>query len=165
MAHCFSPVQLADIQYNVCCTARRAGLQDKLPFKRARQAIPHSTIGVGLIWKRGRLLIQRRKAEGLLGGLWEFPGGKRERGETLPACVRREVKEELGIEVRVKEEFAVVRHAYSHFAITMHAYTCEYIRGRPRAKSADAVRWVRPAALKDYAFPAANRKIIARLAE
>ncbi|MGE5140033.1 MAG: A/G-specific adenine glycosylase, partial [Rudaea sp.] len=155
----------ADCPVRHRCTARRLGLQAELPHKRPRKTIPRYTIGVGLVWKKGRLLIQRRKAEGLLGGLWEFPGGKREAGESLQACVEREVKEELGIQVKVKEEFAVVTHGYTHFSITMHAYACEFVRGRPRATSATAVRWVRPSELKDYAFPAANRKIIARLTE
>jgi A/G-specific adenine glycosylase len=142
------------------CAARRLGIQEELPAKRRKARRPHYEIGAGIIWKRGRILIQRRPPQGLLGGLWEFPGGKREHGETLEECVRREVREELGIDVKVGEEFAVVEHGYSHFTITLHAFTCEHVRGRVRLLHATAFEWVRPRELKDYAFPAANRKII-----
>lgn len=145
------------------CIARRLGIQQELPTKRAKPKRPHYQIGVGIIFKRGRILIQRRPAQGLLGGLWEFPGGKRERGETFEDCVRREVREELGIEVKVGKEFAVVEHGYSHFSITMHAFSCEHVHGRVRLLHATAFKWVRPADLNDYAFPAANRKIITAL--
>lgn len=157
-------------QCNICpvrrgCVARREGLTAQIPFKRPKKANPHYIIGVGVIWRRGRILIQRRKEEGLLGGLWEFPGGKLEPDEALSACVRREAQEELGIEVHVGEELAVVDHSYTHFSITMHAFTCRHVRGRPRPHSATALKWVRPDELAQYAFPAANRKIIARLAQ
>jgi A/G-specific adenine glycosylase len=98
-----------------------------------------------------------------LGGLWEFPGGKRERGESLEECVRREVREEDGILIRVGAKFAIVKHGYSHFSITMHAFTCEYVSGRVHLRGATAFKWVRPNELERYAFPAANRKIIAKL--
>ena len=145
------------------CVARRLGIQDELPTKRVRGKRPHYEIGAGIIWKRGRILIQRRPPQGLLGGLWEFPGGKRERGESFEECVRREVREELGIAVKVGKQVAVVEHGYSHFTITLHAFTCEHVRGRVRLLHATAFKWVRPAELKDYAFPAANRKIISRV--
>lgn len=142
------------------CRAYRLGIAEELPVKGPAKALPHQDIGVGIVWKRGQILIAQRKAEGLLGGLWEFPGGKREPGETFAACVRREVMEELGIEVQVGAEFAVVDHAYSHFAITMHAFRCDYVRGRPRALGCARWKWVRPGELEAYAFPKANRTII-----
>lgn len=145
------------------CAARRLGIQEELPTKRVKPRRPHYDIGAAIIYKRGRILIQRRPAEGLLGGLWEFPGGKRERGETFEACVRREVREELGIGVKVGKELAVVEHAYSHFSITLHAFVCEHVSGRVRLLHATAFKWVRPGELKDYAFPAANRRIIEAL--
>lgn len=147
------------------CVARRLGIQNELPTKRLKARRPHYEIGAGIIWKRGRILIQRRPPQGLLGGLWEFPGGKRERGETIAECVRREVREELGIEVKVGEEFAVVDHGYSHFTITLHAFACEHVRGRVRLLHATAFKWARPEELKEYAFPAANRRIIDRVLE
>lgn len=145
------------------CIARRLGIQTKLPTKAKKKKIPHQQIAVGIIWKGKKILIARRLDEGLLGGLWEFPGGKRERGESLTQCVVREVREELGVLIAAEKEFAVVNHAYSHFSITLHAFTCRYVRGTPRALGCAAFRWVSPRALSRYAFPAANRKIIARL--
>lgn len=144
------------------CAARQWNLQDKLPTKRAPKKLPHHQVAVGIIWKRGKILIAQRPAEKLLGGLWEFPGGHRQKNETLARCVARETREELGIEIAVGEEFAVVDHAYSHFAITMHAFHCRWVSGRPRAIGCAAWKWVAPRDLGRYAFPAANRKIIAQ---
>ncbi len=121
---------------------------------------PHDPIGVGVIWKGNRILIAKRFANDRLGGLWEFPGGKRERGESLKQCVKREVREELGVAVAVGEEFAVVPHGYSHFRITLHVFHCRYLRGVPRAIGCADWRWVAPRALSRYAFPAANRRVI-----
>ncbi len=148
---------------NRTCAAKRLGIQDKLPAKAKRKSKPHKQIGVGMIWKGKKILIARRFDQDLLGGLWEFPGGHRERGESLEECVAREVREELGIEIAVETKFAAIEHAYSHFSITLHAFHCRYLRGRPRAIGCAAFRWVSPHALPRYAFPAANRKIIAML--
>ena len=145
------------------CAARRLGIQEKLPAKRKKKALPHHEVAVGIVWKRGRILIAKRFAKDLLGGLWEFPGGHREKGESLARCVRREVREELGITVKVEKEFAVVDHAYSHFRIRMHAFRCRWLRGRPRAIGCAAYKWVSPRELPRYAFPAANRRIIEKV--
>ncbi len=147
------------------CAARRLGLQAKLPAKTAQRQLPHHHVAIGVIWKGKRLLIARRRDNQLLGGLWEFPGGHRKRGETLAACVAREVREELGIEIAVGEEWATRRHAYSHFRITLHAFDCRWVRGRPRALGCAAWRWVVPDELTQYAFPAANRQLIAKLTQ
>jgi A/G-specific adenine glycosylase len=157
-----------DPQCNVCplkrsCLARQLKLQDKLPTKRAKRKLPHHEIAVGIIWKRGRILIARRPAEKLLGGLWEFPGGHREKNETLEKCVAREVCEELGIKIAMVEKFAEIDHAYSHFKITMVAFQCRWVSGRPRAIGCTTWKWIAPSALSQHAFPAANRKIIAQL--
>ena len=147
------------------CRARERGRQDRFPGRSPRRAIPHETAVVGLIRRRGRLLIDRRRDEGLLGGLWEFPGGKVRRGESLAAALRREVAEEVGLRVRAGRKLTVVRHAYSHFTVTLHAFECAGAAGRARAIACAAVRWVRPSELGRYAFPAATRRIIAALAD
>ncbi len=145
------------------CQARRLGLQNKLPVKSQRGKLPHHEIAVGVIWKRGKILITKRFDKDLLGGLWEFPGGHCDKDESLEACVRREVKEELGIQVNVEKEFAVIDHAYSHFSITLHAFHCRWVSGRPRAIGCAAWKWIAPGDLEHYAFPKANWKIIAQL--
>jgi len=125
--------------------------------------LPEYEIAAGLVFRNGRILITKRKPEGLLGGLWEFPGDKREKGETLAQTAAREIREETGIEVSVGSLLVSVRHAYSHFKIVLHAFLCEYRGGRPMAIECDAVKWVWPKQLKQYAFPAANQRIIKKL--
>lgn len=147
------------------CRARRAGQQDRLPVRTRAKSVPHYDVTAGVIWKQGRILIDRRKAKGLLGGLWEFPGGKRQAKESLKTCLRREVREELGIEVRVRRPLVTVNHAYSHFRITLHTFECDYVSGRPKAIGCDAWKWVRPDDLGEYPFPKANHKIIQMLLE
>jgi A/G-specific adenine glycosylase len=148
---------------NFSCVARKLGIQDKLPTKRKKKILPHHQIAVGVVWKRGKLLIAQRRADALLGGLWEFPGGHQEQGESLARCVAREIREELGIKVRVEKEFASVDHGYSHFSITLHAFTCRWMSGHPRALGCAKWKWVSPSELSQYAFPKANRRIIALL--
>ncbi len=111
---------------------------------------------------QGRILIARRK-EGLLGGLWEFPGGKRLPREKLQDTVKRELHEETGLAVEVGKSLPVVKHAYSHFTVVLHPFLCKRISGRAKPLASDEVRWVKPADLKRYPFPAANRKIEAAL--
>jgi A/G-specific adenine glycosylase len=82
--------------------------------------IPDKMIGVAVIWnEEGLVLIDKRKAQGLLGGLWEFPGGKVEPGETVEACIQREIKEELGLEIEVRDRVITISHAYTHFDVTV----------------------------------------------
>jgi A/G-specific adenine glycosylase len=145
------------------CDAYQQGLQDELPIRTAKKEKPHYDIAVGVIWKGGRLLIAQRKPDGLLGGLWEFAGGKIEPGESPAETCKREIKEELGIRVRVGELFATVQHGYTHFSVTMHVFHCEYLRGTPRARSAARIRWAWPSELPKFAWPAANKQIIAQL--
>ncbi|MBN1359962.1 MAG: A/G-specific adenine glycosylase [Sedimentisphaerales bacterium] len=148
------------------CQARQHDEETVLPLRRARKAIPSYTIAIGVIYNRqGRILIDKRKPEGLLGGLWEFPGGKKEPSESLQKALRREVREELGIQIRVGRLLAVVDHAYSHFRVRLHAFICEHLSGTPRCITCSDVRWVSPASLRRYAFPAANTKIIQALRE
>ncbi len=145
------------------CLARLEGVQNDLPLRRQTKTLPHDTIAVGIVYKDGKILIGKRRPEGLLGGLWEFPGGRKKRGESLKAAVAREVKEETGVEVAVGRRLAIVKHTYSHFRITMHAFICDYVSGTARPLGCEQVRWVAPARLKRFAFPAANRKLIEML--
>lgn len=145
------------------CQARLHEEETSLPIRRPRKSIPHYTIAVGVVYRNGLILIDKRQPEGLLGGLWEFPGGKQEAGESLEEAVRREVREELGIRIRVKRRLTAVDHAYSHFRIRLHAFECTYVSGKVRCHRCAEFKWVRPEDLYRYAFPAANNKIIAAL--
>jgi len=145
------------------CAAHAKGLQEKLPVKVRRPRTIKHDIGVAVICERGRYLIQQRPDGALLAGLWEFPGGKREPRESIAACIRRELREELGIEVEVGEEICRVDHGYTHYRLTLHVHRCRITRGRPQAHYAQRVRWTRPADFPKYTFPAANVRIIQHL--
>jgi A/G-specific adenine glycosylase len=145
------------------CQAFAHGEQDELPHKPRRKPIPHYDVAAAVIRRGGRILIDRRKPTGLLGGLWEFPGGKSRPGETLEDTVVREVREEVGLTVRPIAHVVTVRHAYSHFRITMYVFECRPEGGPARPIACDAVKWVRLGDLDDYAFPKANHRIIAAL--
>ncbi len=145
------------------CLAFRKNIQDQLPMKKKASPTPHYDIGAAVIRRDGNILIAQRPLKGLLGGLWEFPGGKRELGESLKDTVRREIREELGIEIAVGKILARVDHAYSHFKITLHAHDCVYRSGKVRALGVRAWRWVKPSELGRFAFPAANQPVIQKL--
>jgi A/G-specific adenine glycosylase len=95
-----------------------------------------------------------------LGGLWEFPGGKVEPGETIEACIAREIQEELGIEIAVGDHLITVDHAYSHFRVSLIVHHCRYLSGEPQPIECDEVRWVTLAELDQFPFPKANVQII-----
>ncbi len=145
------------------CLARARGRAEARPERRPARKRPHHDIAVGVVWRGDEILIAKRRPEGLLGGLWEFPGGKPEPGESLEAAVVREVAEELGIEIAAGSKIASVDHAYSHFEITLHAFHCRYRSGTPRPLGCQEYAWVKPGELDRYAFPAANRRVLERL--
>jgi mutator protein MutT len=128
---------------------------DRLPL--------HKLVGVGIIWDGDLLLIDRRRLTGLLGGFWEFPGGKVEPGESIPECIAREIKEELALQVTVGSELITIKHTYSEFDVTLVVHHCQYLGGEPQPLSCDEVRWVKVSELDNYQFPAANSEIIATL--
>jgi A/G-specific adenine glycosylase len=143
------------------CEARRQGTQHQIPLPRPKRTTPHYTIAVGVIRnEEGDVLVQKRPANGLLGGLWEFPGGKREGREKLTETVRREIAEELDIDVAVGAKITTLGHAYTHFRITLHAYHCTHLSGTPRPRAADAWQWLPVSRLPDLAFPRANQRIL-----
>ncbi len=146
------------------CLAYARGTQHERPVRAKRAATPHYDVAAGIIWNdRGRLLIAQRPLDGLLGGMWEFPGGKQEADETLQECLKRELQEELAIEVEVGELFTVVRHGFTHFRITLHAFTCRHTGGTPQAIHVRDFAWVLPGDLRRYSFGKADREIIAAL--
>ncbi|NLX09750.1 MAG: A/G-specific adenine glycosylase [Chloroflexi bacterium] len=146
------------------CTARALGVQEERPVRPPRAKTPHFDVTAAVIRRSdGRILIAQRRPEGLLGGLWEFPGGKREPGETLRECLRREIREELDLEIAVGEQIGVVWHGYTHFRITLYAFACDYLGGTPQTLGVADWAWVTLDELSAYAFPVTDRKIIAML--
>jgi A/G-specific adenine glycosylase len=148
------------------CAAYAEGEPTRYPVSKKKKPVPHHDIAVGVISDdEGRVLITKRPEDAMLGGLWEFPGGKVEPGEPTDAACRREILEELKVEVEVGEPVARIDHAYSHFRITLHAFLCRIVAGTPEHFDAQPMRWVAVEDLGDFAFPRANRRLIEALAE
>lgn len=153
------------------CEARALGIQEERPVLEPKAAIPHYTVTAAILQKGGgapgcspgQVLIARRPAEGLLGGMWEFPGGKQEPGEDLSECLQREIREELGIAVEVGEEFGVYQHAYTHFKVTLHAFCCIIKSGQPHPMPGSELAWVDPQHLSDYPMGKIDRQIAKRI--
>ncbi|MBW4626801.1 MAG: 8-oxo-dGTP diphosphatase MutT [Brasilonema octagenarum HA4186-MV1] len=126
--------------------------------------LPHKIIGVAVIWNDlGEILIDRRRSEGLMGGLWEFPGGKVEAGESIEECIKREISEELAIEIEVGEHLITIDHTYTHLRVTLIVHHCRYVSGVPQPIECEEIRWVSLDELESYTFPEANSQIIAVL--
>jgi A/G-specific adenine glycosylase len=146
------------------CRARKTGRQQELPVRRATKRKPHHQIAAAVIRRNdGRILIAQRLASGLLPNLWEFPGGKQERGESLPTCCRREIREELDVDIHVGPKMVKVDHSYSHYSVTLHFFDCLYLKGKPKTLGCQAFRWVKPSELSDYPFPRANWPVVEEL--
>ncbi len=141
------------------CQAQALGLQAVLPVKTAKAAIPHYTVTAAVIHRNGQILIAQRALEGLLGGMWEFPGGKRESGETLASCLKREIYEELGVIIKVSAPVGSYKHAFTHFRVTLHAFHCSLPRGTLQRKVHNDLRWVTPAQFEDYPMGKIDRMI------
>ena len=142
------------------CNAFLAGRVDAYPKTVKRKPVPQHHISVGVVEKNGRLLITRRSPDVMLGGLWEFPGGKVQRGETPEAACIREIKEEVNLDVSIDGHVARVRHAYSHFKVILDVFRCRYLSGRVHRRGPVAHRWVTFRQLDRYPFPGANRKFL-----
>ncbi|TCD57543.1 A/G-specific adenine glycosylase [Synechococcus sp. BS56D] len=148
------------------CAAYASGTPDAFPVAEPSRSIPFQVIGVGVVLNdAGEVLIDQRLNEGLLGGLWEFPGGKQEPGEAIEHTISRELREELAIEVEVGECLISLEHAYSHKKLRFEVHLCRWNSGEPQPLASQQVRWVRPEDLDAYPFPAANTRIIAALQE
>jgi mutator protein MutT len=126
-------------------------------------ADPEIEVAAGLIFRDGRLLVAQRRRGDHLGGCWEFPGGKRMSHETFEECLRRELKEELDVEVEVGELVETVRYVYPGRRILLKFYRCRLGAGEPRSVGCDALAWIRAEELDDYVFPAADAVLVDRL--
>ncbi len=148
------------------CAAYAAGDPARFPVKDAPRPVPFQVIGIGVVLNdAGEVLIDQRLEEGLLGGLWEFPGGKQEPEEPITATIARELLEELAIVVEVGDELITIDHAYSHRRLRFVVHLCRWLDGEPRPLASQQVRWVAPNRLAEFPFPAANARIIAALHE
>jgi A/G-specific adenine glycosylase len=145
------------------CRAYQTDRVAQFPKKLIKPPTPQYRIAVGVVIKNGWMLITRRKPEGLLGGLWEFPGGKIRQGENAAAACIREIKEEVNLVIRTDSHLASVKHAYTHFKILMDVFCCAYVAGRVKLNGPVDHRWIRLDQLEDYPFPKANHKFLPQL--
>lgn len=120
-------------------------------------------VAIALVWRGGRVLLSRRPDDAHLGGLWEFPGGKLEAGETPERAAEREVLEELGVECSARSRRASITHDYADRSVVLHPVDCDFVSGEPRALEVSGFAWALPAELGGYALPEANAELVAEL--
>jgi len=120
-------------------------------------------VSAALIFRDGKLLVTRRHAGAHLGGLWEFPGGKREGDETFETCLAREIREELGIEITVGDLFEEIVHAYPEKTVRLKFFACRMVAGEPKPLGCAAVEWIDRTRLDEFPFPAADAQLLERL--
>ena len=133
------------------------------PTKKMKKSSPTFQIGLGLVFKKGELLIAQRLEKSSMGGMWEFPGGKKENGESIINTIEREVKEEIGIVIKVGKKLLSFEHSYSHKKLCFTVHLCEYISGVSQPLASQKLCWINPNKLSNFPFPAANTKIILEL--
>jgi len=145
------------------CAAFKNGAVDLYPRRLRAARTPEYHIAVGVIFKNNRVLITQRKPDGLLGGLWEFPGGKVRQDETAEQACIREIREEVNLEVCIHSFVTRVNHAYTHFRIKMDVFICTFISGRVRLGGSVDFKWIGLGGIKRFPLPRANLKFIPEL--
>ncbi len=143
------------------CISRKNGIQALRPVRQAKNALPEIVVTAGILFddRREKVLIARRPQKGLLGGLWEFPGGKLEDDETLEGCLAREWMEELGIDIQVGHQQGKYKHAYSHFKVILYAFFCFYPTNTPPVRIESVHAWVNIGELDKYPMGKIDRMI------
>ena len=137
---------------------------NNFPKKDMKKAIPTLEIGIGIIFnKKGELLIDQRLDESNMGGMWEFPGGKKESSESIEDTILREIQEELAIDVKIGEKLLSFTHLFSNKKLYFTVHICTWVSGSPKPLASQRVLWIAPKELYDFPFPAANKKIIDQL--
>ena len=147
------------------CRGRASGTPEAFPVRAPRKPVPHVDVAIGIVRQGARFFIDQRPTDGMLGGLWEFPGGKLEAGETPHEALVRELVEEFAMEVVVGAPLPSVRHAYTHLRVTLHPYVCDFSSMRPEAGEGRPWRWASLAELSEVAMPRANRHVLALLVQ
>ena len=149
----------ADCPVKKFCIAFNNQLINKFSIKTKTKKIPTFDVSVGLIIKNNHILISKRKKNGLLGGLWELPGGKLIKNENFIDCLNRELKEELDITIKIIKTIGTIKHQYSHFKINMRGFKCKIKSGTPKPLASDSIKWINFNEIKNYAFPKATLKL------
>jgi mutator protein MutT len=126
-------------------------------------ADPAIDVAAALVFRGGKLLITQRRPRAHLGGLWEFPGGKREPKETFEDCLARELREELGIEVEVGELLESLTHEYPEKAVHLRFFRCHWKQHEPEPLGCSDFKWITPSQLDEFDFPAADARLLQML--
>lgn len=147
----------------ISCLAFQRGTQEERPVRKKKPDPPHLQVTAAVFRENNRVLLAKRKPGGLLGGLWEFPGGKQQEGESLEETLIREICEELGVAIEVEAPFGRYQHAYSHFSITLHAFQCRLLGRDIELTDHTAFRWVSDGELDHYPMGKVDRQIAERV--
>ncbi|MBI3270295.1 MAG: A/G-specific adenine glycosylase [Planctomycetes bacterium] len=142
------------------CTAARRGLQERLPVRPARRPVPTHEVLAAIVVRAGKVLVVRRPRRGLLGGLWEFPCGTRQRNESADVALQRGLREKTGLALRRTQPgpLTIVEHTFTHFHMTLVARACAAV-GRVRPAADSEVRWVTPAELAALPLSVPDRHV------
>ncbi|VGO20967.1 A/G-specific adenine glycosylase [Pontiella sulfatireligans] len=156
--------QCGECPMSKVCLGHESGRPTDYPVKAPKKKTPHMVVGAAVVTNRkGEVLIAQRREKDMLGGLWEFPGGKQETGETIQQCIVRELKEELGINIETCGFLVTVKHAYSHFTMDLHTYFAKIKSGRPRPLECQNFQWLKISDLRKVPYSKADLNIIAEL--
>lgn len=150
---------------NAFCEAFHTARQDEFPYRRETKPVPEHHLAVGVIYKGNKVLLTQRQLDGLLGGLWEFPGGELAQGETAKAACVRHIAGVVNLSVTDVRYFARVRHAYTHFKVVVDVFQCNYQAGEVSLKGPRDAKWVEVGELKDYPLPRVTHKFLGKLIE
>ena len=142
------------------CRAYRMGLVEEYPKRLKAAPLPVHRIAIGVVKKKKHILITQRKPEGLLGGLWEFPGGKIGKDEKPETACIREIKEEVNLDIKIDSYITRVKHAYTHFKIIVDVFCCQFVSGKIKLNGPVDYRWIRLNQIDKFPFPKANHKFI-----
>ena len=145
---------------NKNCLAYKDGLVEEYPKRLKAAPLPVYRIAIGVVKKRNQILITQRKPEGLLGGLWEFPGGKIGKDEEPERACIREIKEEVNLTVKIDSYITRVRHAHTHFKIIVDVFCCRFVSGKVKLNGPVDYRWIRLNQIDKFPLPKANHKFI-----
>lgn len=144
---------------NNFCKGYNENLIKEYSFSKKRKKYPVFDVSVAIIIDNQSLLITKRKKEGLLGGLWELPGGKLTGQESFRSCVKREILEELDIKIKIFNKVGIIKHKYSHFGVNMCGFICKIESGIPKPLASDGIKWINFNEIDNYAFPKATLKM------
>jgi len=145
------------------CLGYKKGTMLSLPNRGKKTKIKIIDVVLAVIRKGDKVFIQKRPPTGLMAGLWEFPGGKIQQGETPQSALRREIMEEMGITIKNLRPIMKIRHAYTRFKVNLHCFLAEMDKGKIHLSFAQKGEWVRLQDLRKYPFPAADVRLILEL--